>query len=115
MFSNMDVFKMYSAMARHAAEAQTHASKNIAHADDPGYRATQLESFEDFLSRTALSSSQSPAFKVRDAGTPTSPNGNSVSIEHELYKSAEAMDQHQMALTVYTKSLDLLRAALGRR
>ena len=115
MFEDMGVFKIYSAMARHAAEAQTHASKNIAHSDDPGYRATSLESFEEYLKRTSVSPSESEAFKITDRGTPTAPNGNSVSVEHELYKSAEAMDQHQLALTVYSKSLDLLRAALGRR
>ena len=70
MFEDMGVFKIYSAMARHAAEAQTHASKNIAHSDDPGYRATSLESFEDYLKRTSLSPSESEAFKITDSGTP---------------------------------------------
>ena len=115
MFSNMDVFRIYSAMARHASEAQTQSATNISHADDPGYRAQQLESFEDYLNRTAFGTSLDANFKVSDSGTPARPNGNTVSIEQELYKSAEAADQHQMALTVYQKSLDLLRTAIGRR
>ena len=49
MFSNMDVLKIYSQMARHAAEAQTRSAANIAHADDPGYRAQELESFQMLL------------------------------------------------------------------
>jgi flagellar basal-body rod protein FlgB len=44
-----------------------------------------------------------------------SPNGNSVSLEQEIFNSAEAMGQHSLALSVYTKSMDLLRTAIGRR
>ncbi len=115
MFSNMDVLKIYSQMARHAAEAQTRSAANIAHADDPGYRAQEIESFQDFLERTASGTALETGFRTADTATPAKPNGNTVSVEHELYKSAEAMDQHQMALTVYQKSLELLRTAIGRR
>jgi len=44
-----------------------------------------------------------------------SPNGNNVSLEQEVFNSAEAMGQHSLALSVYTKSMDLLRTAIGRR
>jgi flagellar basal-body rod protein FlgB len=32
----------------------------------------------------------------------------------ELFKSAEAASQHNQAMTVYSKSLELLRTALGK-
>lgn len=115
MFSNMDVFKIYSAMARHAAENQSVSARNLAHADDPGFKATEIESFQDYMRRLSMDPSASAEFKSRDADTPASPNGNTVSIEQELYRSAEAMSQHEMALTVYTKSLDLLRSAMGKK
>jgi hypothetical protein len=37
-----------------------------------------------------------------------------VSIEMEMFKSAEAASQHDQAMTVYSKSLELLRTALGK-
>ena len=46
---------------------------------------------------------------------PASPNGNTVSVEQQVFKSAEAAQQHQMALTVYSKSLEMMKLALGRR
>lgn len=115
MFSNLDVLKIYSAMARHAADTQSVSARNLSHANDPGFKAQEVESFQDYLSRIAMGDTQNADFKLSDTDTPMAPNGNSVSIEHELYKSAEAMSQHEMALTVYTKSLDLLRTAIGKK
>lgn len=118
MFSNMDVFKIYSAMARHAAQSQQVSATNISRADDPGYKATEVESFQAYLQRTATTPTDGALptdFRVTQTSMPAAPNGNSVSIEQELFKSAEAMGEHEMALTVYTKSLDLLRSAMGRR
>lgn len=118
MISNMDVFRIYSAMARHAAESQQMSATNIAHADEPGYKAGSIESFEAYLKRTASAGAAAgpqDAFRVGVAGTPASPDGNTVSLEHEIFKSAEAVGQHEMALTVYKKSMDLLRAAIGKK
>lgn len=115
MFSNMDVFQIYSAMARHAAENQKVSATNIAHANDPGYKASEVESFEAYMNRSMRQGSMPTDFRLSDTNTPASPNGNTVSLEYELYKSADAVGTHQMAMTVYSKSLDLLRTAIGRK
>lgn len=119
MISDLSLFQVYSAMARHAAESQRVSATNIARADEPGYKAVEVESFEDFLARVKAepdaARSLSGAFRTFESNAPISPSGNSVSLEQQVFKSAEAMGQHNLALSVYTKSLDLLRAAIGRR
>lgn len=118
MISDINLLKIYGAMARHAAEAQAVSSANIARANEPGYKAVEIESFESYLARAALSGASSPletSFRTRLADTPAAPNGNTVSLEQEIFNSAEALGQHNLALTVYSKSLDLLRTALGKR
>lgn len=44
-----------------------------------------------------------------------SPNGNSVSIEDQMARGAHAVADHQMALGVLRKSMDLIRMSIGRR
>jgi len=114
---NLDVLSVYSAMARHAAESQKVSATNIAHANDPGYKATQVEGFQDFLERaaTGTADANAPQFRTFQKETTNSPNGNSVNLELEMFKAADAQSQHEMALSVYTKSLDLLRTAIGKR
>ena len=118
MLSELPMFQILGAMARHAAESQKVSATNIAHADEPGYKAAKLESFESFMARAASGNSpdgMSMAFRTVETDTIGSPNGNTVSLEAEMLNSADAMSQHQMALTVYTKSLNLLRTAMGKR
>lgn len=118
MISDMSLFQLYSAMARHAAESQRVSATNIARADEPGYQAVQVESFQDYLARVgsgAAPAGLSSPFRILETGSPAAPNGNSVSLERETLRSAEAMGQHNMALSVYQKSLDMMRTALGRR
>jgi flagellar basal-body rod protein FlgB len=116
MISDLSLFQVYGAMARYAAEAQSVSATNIARANEPGYKAKQIESFDAYLAR--VSGGADPAtegFRVTDSHNPMAPNGNNVSLEQEVFNSAEAMGQHSMALSVYTKSMDLLRTAIGRR
>ncbi len=117
MISNLPLFQVYGAMARHAAESLKVSATNIAHADEPGYKATKIESFRTYLSRTvagAAPNGLASSFQTNIANSPAAPNGNSVSLEQEVFNSAEAMGRHSMALTVYTKSMDLMRSAIGK-
>lgn len=119
MLSDMSLFQVYGAMARYAAETQQTSAENLARANEPGYKAVEVESFADFMARTSQQPGPlnltSTAFETRLSAGAASPNGNTVSVEQEVFKSAEALGQHNMALGVYTKSLDLMKLALGRR
>jgi flagellar basal-body rod protein FlgB len=118
MISDVQLFKVYGAMARYAAEAQTVSATNIARANEPGFKAKEIESFDAYLARVSANGAADPmteSFRVTESHNPMSPNGNNVSLEQEVFNSAEAMSQHSLALSVYTKSMDLLRTAIGRR
>jgi flagellar basal-body rod protein FlgB len=118
MISDLSLFKVYGAMAQYAAEAQNVSATNIARANEPGFKAKEIEPFDAFLARASSSGAPDPlsqGFRVLESDLPTAPNGNNVSIEREIFNSAEAMGQHSLAISVYTKSLDLLRTAIGRR
>ena len=118
MISDLSLFQVYGALARHAAETQRTSAENLSRADEPGFKAKQVESFSEFMARTGPTieaADFNQPFKHTLGNLPASPNGNTVSIEQEVFKSAEAAQQHQMAMTVYSKSIDMMKLALGRR
>jgi flagellar basal-body rod protein FlgB len=118
MISQLPLFQIYEAMARHAASAQDVSAGNIARAGEPGYKAVEIESFEDFLARAQGSGAamlRSGDFQTQFSNAPAAPNGNTVSVEREVFNSAAAMGQHSMALSVYGKMIDLMRTAIGKR
>lgn len=127
MFDSTEIVRMAQELARHSGARQAEIARNVGNADTPGYRARDVAAFADAY-RSAL---PMPARATRDghmagldapdrfrrvddARTEPSPNGNSVSIEVEMMKSAEVRQSHGMALAVYKTSLDLMRATLGR-
>jgi flagellar basal-body rod protein FlgB len=106
-------------MAKHATAAQEVSAGNIANANQPGYKAKQVESFEVYMTRLRQSGGDNGTYSIRPSVFETTggakPNGNSVTLEQEILKSAEALGQHNLALSVYSKSLEMMRTALGRR
>ncbi|MBV1903051.1 MAG: flagellar biosynthesis protein FlgB, partial [Marinosulfonomonas sp.] len=95
--------------------------------DTPGYRAKDTESFSDNYKnsdssvlrttrQTHLTSdaARNTAAKLLDAGGESSPNGNNVSLELEMVKATEVRHQHDLALSVYSSSLNIIRTSLGR-
>lgn len=122
--SELKIVSMAHALASHAAERQSLVASNIANADTPGYKAGDLLSFTDALEDGAAlratreghlgwEETTPPARRIDRPGQP-SPNGNTVSLEMELMTAAEIRQQHDMALSIYSSTRDILSTALGR-
>ncbi len=130
MFSKLNVFQFAHAMATHAGKRQAVISGNVANADTPGYAARDLIPFRQLVdsaqsgrpdtmiaSRNGHLNGQSAShFSASQmvASGQAGPNENSVSIETEMLKAADAKRQHDRALAIYKSSLNILRTSLGR-
>jgi flagellar basal-body rod protein FlgB len=111
-------------------------AENVANADTPGFRPHDLR--EPLKSVTAAAGGTAGGFGgvmlaatqaghvgaqsttnvggVRDARRfEATPSGNAVVLEDEMMKVAQNQSDYQMAATLYGKSLQLLRTAIGRR
>lgn len=124
MMEDVNILKLASAMARHAAARHNVLSENIANADTVNYKAKDIEPFADAYARTykqaAMSgdggSSKMPEWRFDTVTTPgvASPNGNTVSIEDQMMRSIEAQQDHQAATAIYRKAVNIMRMTLGR-
>lgn len=126
MFETPDVMRMAQELARYAGTRQALVAKNIANADTPGYRAQDLPDFaETFRSAGGAEMLKTrPGHMVADTARPNwqpvdidgrpSPNGNTVSLEEEMVRGTRAQSDHNLAITIYRSSLDVMRSALGR-
>ena len=121
------VMKLAQDLARHSGARQAQIAKNIANADTPGYRARDLSDFSESyrknetstamrVSRTGHMARSDLAGNIRtlDLGGEAAPNGNNVSLEEQMSLSTDARSKHELALTVYRSSLDILRTSMGR-
>ena len=121
MFDTPEIMRLSQAMARHAAQRQVVISQNVANADTPGYRARDVAPFAAYLQQTGVMDSLRagqlhtlPSARVSETAGSMSPNGNSVSLEQEMMRAAEARQSHDLALAVYGSARGILRTALGR-
>lgn len=96
------------AMVTHASTRQATVAQNLAHANTPGYRARDVKAFSDAVQSGELTTVE------MDRSAPTKPNGNSVVLEDQVVKLAEARGQHDLALGLWEKTLGLYAEALGR-
>ena len=113
MFDELTILKDASALARHSALRHRVIAENIANANTPGYRAKDVEDFREAY----LGGGRDPQVGFQSVEAPfdaAKPNGNSVSLQEEMVKSAQAEGRHDAAMAVYRKTLDILRISLGR-
>ena len=122
------------------AARQQVLAQNVANADTPGYTARDLKQldFGDMVKRsgpvlrpvaTQASHIGSPVaggghgFKpgqakggevIKKPDFETSPTGNSVVLEDQMIKVAETQMDYQTVTGLYSKSLGLIKIALGR-
>jgi flagellar basal-body rod protein FlgB len=96
---------------------------NVANADTPGFRPRDLQPFARSLSPFQLDLARTDAADIaapNDAGpaaeditTEQSPDGNGVSLEHQMKLVADTNAQQQLTTTLYRKYLGLTMTALG--
>lgn len=123
---DLPILSRASAMMTHAQTRQTLVAQNIAHADTPGYRARDLPDFARLYEQGMFEARASRAGhagvegallerarEISGAGL-ESPDGNTVTLEDQMLRGVEAQRAHSRAVTVYDKSLDILRLAMGR-
>ncbi|MBS8226191.1 FlgB family protein [Vannielia litorea] len=127
MFDQLEILSMARGLAAHSAARQQVVAQNLAQSDTAGYKARDIASFGEVYqtgpgldlrqTRAGHLSSDVPPEALRpfvERGIDGDPNGNTVSIESQMVKSAEIQTRHEMALSIYRTTLGLMRATLGR-
>ncbi|MBP6679474.1 MAG: FlgB family protein [Paracoccus sp.] len=128
MFDRIETLRMAGALTAHAAERQKLIARNVANADTPGFRSRDLAGFADTYRTQGATQMRASrpghatgvtwgggAGRAVDDGGEPAPNGNTVSLEDEMFRSAAAKREFDMALAVTKSSLSILRTSLGRR
>jgi flagellar basal-body rod protein FlgB len=139
MLEEIDLFRLAGDRMRYLTERQAVIAKNIANADTPGFQAQDSApfTFDSALLRTGPSATNagnaaSLALAVTQPGhialvpsggtgqRPTKsggyeekPDRNSVSLEEQMVKSADISNGFALATAAYTKSLSLMKIAIG--
>lgn len=107
-------------------------AENVANAETPGYRGRDLKAF-DFAKQVsqfstaqistvstntkhvAIGLSNTNGFEPRSMNSfEITPEGNGVTLEDEMMKVASNQMDYQAATTLYTRSMRLIKTALGR-
>ncbi|MEQ1931600.1 MAG: flagellar biosynthesis protein FlgB [Parvularculaceae bacterium] len=118
MLDDIQLIGLSALRSRHASERLGLIAGNVANADTPGYLARDLEGFEDAVRRLGRSpATTAPTFVETHPAIPgaQSPNGNNVALEDQMSRASRAMRDHETATLIYSKALDFLRSALGRK
>lgn len=127
MFETLDLTRMARTMAAQAGARLGIIARNVAQADTPGYKAMDLPDFA--ISYQAASPQGMRATRpghlavaskmlepvLEPSAGEASPDGNTVSLAREMVKSVDARQQHDMALSVYRATSEIVRTSLGRR
>jgi flagellar basal-body rod protein FlgB len=127
--TDLPLFSMLRTRMQWHQERQRLLSENVANADTPNFRSRDLAPLQFNRSMpklTALgldrteaghiaSSEGSSSPTSRSGGYEVRPTGNPVNLEDEMIKVAANQMDYQAATTLYTKSLGLIKTAIGKR
>jgi flagellar basal-body rod protein FlgB len=130
--SDIPIFSMLRTRMHWHQERQRLLSENVANADTPGFQPRDLAPIESTntaptagsyltLVRTDAghlggSQAAAPSFRTARAGShEVRPTGNAVNLEEEMIKVAGNQMDYQAATSLYTRSLGLLKTAMGKR
>jgi flagellar basal-body rod protein FlgB len=131
--SDIPIFSMLRTRMQWHQERQRVLAENVANADTPGFRprdlvapkfdrmtpvtpagVTLVRTEPGHLGGGGAGSGSASFASTRNAGQEIRPTGNAVSLEEEMIKVAANQMDYQAATAVYTRSLGLIKTALGR-
>jgi flagellar basal-body rod protein FlgB len=130
--SDLPIFSMLRTRMNWHQERQRLLAENVAHADTPGYRPRDLAPL-DFGRHVQQANGQlqlaltAPGHTTAAGGAGSSfatersgkydvkPMGNAVNLEDEMMKVASNQMDHQAAISLYSRSMGLLKTAIGKR
>ena len=129
--ADIPLFSMLRTRMQWAQERQHLLSENVANADTPKFHPRDLtppkfnqpgvpEPGPLVLARTAANhiaggAGGDPQFQSRSVGSEVRPAGNAVSLEDEMIKVAANQMDYQAATALYSRSIGLLKTALGTK
>mgnify|MGYP001093711226 CR=1 FL=1 len=118
-FSDLPLFSLLRENMRWLGQRQSVLAENVANADTPGYRARDLapQDFAAMLKRARAGEGVGPDARVEENRTPyeVTLSGNTVALDEQLMKVSETAARFQLATSLYTKHLAMIRMALGGR
>lgn len=126
--ADLPILSMLRTKMQWHQERQRLLSENVANADTPKFQPRDLTP-PDFdrklpasVSLASTNAAHLPGFAGnsrfptgRDGGYETRPSGNSVNLEDEMMKVASNQMDYQAATTLYSRSLGLVKTAIGKR
>ena len=132
--TDISILSMLRTRLQWAQERQRVLAENVANADTPNYRGRDLAPLKFAapnevaaapvatvsLIRTAsghiagIGQSGSPFRSESKGPYETRPTGNTVNLEQEMIKVAANQMDYQAATALYTRSLRLIKTALGK-
>ncbi len=128
----LTLFGLMKGKIRWLSQRQEVLAQNIANADTPGYKPSDLKAF-DFKSmveapQSTLNMSATSASHLsgrrqsigvarvveQDRSYETMPNGNAVVLEEQMAKIAETQLSYKLATELYRKHIGMIKTAIGK-
>lgn len=131
MLQGIELLQLAGARMHYIQQRQSLISQNIANVDTPGYRARDLAPFrfatsllaqnDQFQSPLRLVTSsplhmqpENAAAAVEETSSETEkPDGNTVSLQEQMYKLSENATAFDLASTAYGQTIGILKMAIG--
>ena len=131
--ANLQLFAALTEKMKWHQTRQGLLAENVANAETPGYRGRDLKAFgfEEHMrnlssaSITTAATSSGHIVAKGSEGVPfgssamnnfeVTPEGNGITLEDEMMKVTSNQMDYQTVTTLYTRSMRLLRTALGRQ
>jgi flagellar basal-body rod protein FlgB len=132
MLGDLPLFSALKGRMQYHQSRQKLLAENVANADSPGFRPRDLKPFDAALAaqRGSTSGDAGPAKthyshlggqgagalgSRRSSVFEATQTGNAVNLEDEMMRMSQNNSDYQLATSLYSKSLQYLRLALGKK